>query len=545
MVKKIVYIAAVIVLIPRSGTASIHAENRKVLYLNRSDEQRIKVQRGVILLPGNDIRHLDSALSTSTVPIWVRGPLCRSFFRSPNTHINRNNWIFFYDSSQDNYVLIPKKYVLNHVSPQTTIKLSTGQTMPIEWGFRLGFRNNIFKVIDSSLVGTSLLRSLTDRIIQQFKSNPSPHTIFITNQEYRSAHRTQDIPEWTIYILGHGLSRLSICELNIPKFKNLLDFCEKHILTRLLAYVSCYSGGINEKKIYTDHMTTYSFPIITAGSGDTVSYLVQIRFQDFFDAAFQLTWNNESYLSMGQAIGLDIPKNRSQIRLPGMSWFSPLDIAKKTYGIGNIRAATCTPEKPITITVPDPSSNHLAVLIYTTDIPCNIHLPDTIDPYYVNFISMIPGAAIHYIHSITIPIQPRNIYNIGNKLKVLLDNFHANTSWSSFTPKIFLIDTITLYDKKVQNVLITPLNPLRKYWYFEFENKIYASSTDPQHRTTTVSFAEAQWYRLWWKIYYNQIKKRGGGESGKIRANTVAISQILEKKLADIRSQTPLPPYKK
>lgn len=163
--------------------------------------------------------------------------------------------------------------------------------MPNEWGYNLGFNNKILTAIDNTKVAESHgFPRITQKAI--------PQAIFLSNNNYFTHNKKDLIPEWTIVFEGHGAAGKKICELTIPEFQEILNFAENHITTRLLCYITCFSGGLSEQQTYQGAKSswlskTYAYPILVAGWGDELVGKALSSYTPFFSEAFKLTWDIE------------------------------------------------------------------------------------------------------------------------------------------------------------------------------------------------------------------------------------------------------------
>lgn len=104
-------------------------------------------------------------------------------------------------------------------------------------------------------------------------------SIFVTRTDYNQLDEADKkkfpIPQWSIYLAGHGYISEAICNLSIEEFKQFLTFLDTKILTKLFVYDSCHAAGINTSMVYEDlesfyghQRKTYPFPIIISTTAD-------------------------------------------------------------------------------------------------------------------------------------------------------------------------------------------------------------------------------------------------------------------------------------
>lgn len=337
--------------------------------------------------------------------------------------------------------------------------------------------------------------------------------LFVTNHDYylaNQAARTEGritvkfpkIPSWSIYLAGHGLINYSIAHLSPAQFKEFLDLIENKINARLLYYMSCYAAGVNSELIYKNLTTginqTYSYAIITQALTDATTFMPglgvnvvrgalqidnSISYSNFLA---QVTINSSkiSDTSIDSSSKIDYQKiavilnptlaytigysfnNTSQIKFPGIPWFSVLD-NQKVVSIGEILAKTHT--APLDVATFFAKTDPLAILLYTPNIPfeliVNTRAPSGEAPA---IISMLPGDAMHHLKQLTSNIYPTEQF-LNSFLQ--LDGLKPQ--------KIFLIDQLTYAPKTaaphtVKNALIV-LRETEQLVYFEFAHEIYKS----------------------------------------------------------------------
>ncbi|HLX53770.1 MAG TPA: hypothetical protein VKR58_07505, partial [Aquella sp.] len=210
--------------------------------------------------------------------------------------------------------------------------------------------------------------------------------IFCKKLDYQN--KKTNIPEWIMYIVGHGELLHSVADLSLEDFKKLLHFLDSKINTNLLVISSCYAAGMNANKIYGEiqrgTQEYYSFPIIIRALNDTVASIfnadieiegfwnpkinlkLYINFVDFFKKAKELEGN---YGEIIKSITMwNFIQNTPQIKLPDMEWFSVIDTDKKIVSIGTTLVKTRDPQKPLDVVSffkKDPE----IILLYTDDIP--------------------------------------------------------------------------------------------------------------------------------------------------------------------------------
>ncbi len=252
-----------------------------------------------------------------------------------------------------------------------------------------------------------------DLFLQQVY-NPITHKshIFVTRDEYPTK-LSFFAKQWSIYLEGHGgiylenetSSEEVVADLSYDDFRKFLTFLNYKIVTKLFYYNSCYGSGVAHEKIFKrqgdEPQATYSFPIISQTLTDGLSSTTELRcsfkkeklhlvtsvhYDCFFNAIVKkiIDYAKLSSYLVPETIS-DINSTLSQIKFPGLPWFSVID-QSKVVSIGTIMAQTRT--KPLLI-----KENSEAVLVYASWIPFSLNFCCRIP-----IVSMIPGPALHYLH---------------------------------------------------------------------------------------------------------------------------------------------------
>ncbi len=303
------------------------------------------------------------------------------FYEMPEMHdaeiskmaFQKDRWVIKQINDSLN-LLLPVNYLnlLNVTSDAVKeYKYSTDDSIS-DTELRLGFKVNHMKSIDHESIHRSFLDYVKKTLLPVEYINyfvNSLDTIFCKKAEYKNVV----IPEWYIYILGHGLVNHSIVSLSFNDFKQLLQFFDNKILTKLLVVSSCYAAGVNSKIIYGDMKSEmqqyFSFPIIFEGLNDMpIAGKYRIDFNKFFEKAKTLEGN---YSDIIQPILS--AESIAQIKLPGLEWFSVIEADKKIVSINSILAKTRDPEKPLDIVKffkKDPD----IILLYSDDIPFELKI---------------------------------------------------------------------------------------------------------------------------------------------------------------------------
>jgi hypothetical protein len=242
----------------------------------------------------------------------------------------------------------------------------------------------------------------------------------------------------------------SVASLSLPTFSSVLDFFDKYIKTSMLFYSTCFSGGRNVQLLFTSGgiHKIYNFTLISTVSSDVTSvsnmsyfavhdfeadnfvmtekgvrlnYVNDASYQKFFD----LQEHNDRLEKVIRAIIPIIEANAPAIRLPGMTWFSTMQLGEFAT-LNKIAISKAMQKGSLAI------HDVLAILFYIPYIPLDLVL--TISPSFVKeseesfiynpdlkfalkywkkelfdankvplFVSMMPGNATHWIKKISAP----------------------------------------------------------------------------------------------------------------------------------------------
>lgn len=252
-------------------------------------------------------------------------------------------------------------------------------------------------------------------------------------QEPFRLYSIEKMPQWAIYIKGHGKLAQIISWLSLSAFVEFLDFLTKNIITKIFVYESCYSAGINLALIYKDLETnvvqSYPFPIAIAGLTDAPIFMYELRLPLYDFKPEDINFKNKrpiirprinygeflhyatshDIISYAQALGYIFPppktgseiQNQPQLKLPGVPWFNFIDSDQLLVNIGSILARTRDKNKPLNIFEFFQKTKILAVLLEARVIPFEliINTPSELPLPY--FVSMIPGNALHLIRKIS------------------------------------------------------------------------------------------------------------------------------------------------
>jgi hypothetical protein len=283
-------------------------------------------------------------------------------------------------------LLIPQSYLKSFgINRDEVEKYFEFSSLTSDVELRLGLKVNHMKTIDIKDISRPNEAQFADYFVD------SLDTIFCTKSDYESA--SISIPEWFIYINGHGLLNHSIVWLSLDGFKKLLHFLENKIITQLLVVISCYAMGVNSEKIYgnmkSEIKSYYSFPIIVGGINnlpignyppvvDTVAWYeyakkqltVRTNFANFLKRATTL---NGEYEKIMEPLFTGYASMVFQIKMPRLEWFSILGFEEVVVSIGSALVKARDPENPLDVLTffkKDPE----IILLYTDDIPFELKI---------------------------------------------------------------------------------------------------------------------------------------------------------------------------
>lgn len=363
----------------------------------------------------------------------------------------------------------PEQWIIKKVNDALSLMVSKKQLkfVGIDW-------NKVSEYIDTDLISDvelklglriNHLKTIgIDEIVQHGVKDKGAgcsadeiKVLFCKKHDYTS--KNMIIPEWYIFMNGHGSFGKGIVGIPLDNFQSLLGLFSSYINTQMLFVKSCFAMGANAKKIYEETpfglQKQYPFPIIVLGFNDipvsarliytnphygrpapkkpdTLSGTLPQNYvysREELDYMFYeepeemeelVDWN--SVLQITRQLDVDYDKiakilpameskNTPQIKLPSMEWFSVIDADKKIVSIGSILAQTKNPQVPLDITVrlkKDP----VAILLRTDDIPFELKLDRLSRLEHI--ISMVssgpmvekPDYVIHRIKKISLPAKP-------------------------------------------------------------------------------------------------------------------------------------------
>lgn len=274
--------------------------------------------------------------------------------------------------------------------------------------------------------------------------------LFITRAEYKQISKqklsTAHLPQWTLYLMGHG-DYGSIVNMTLDHFKQLLAFFDAKIVTKLVTYLSCYAAGSNTQKIYGDlksaGLKTNPYAVVTAALTDapvriSVSYAIEnfstsdinfknhtlkptydLHFKQFIDMTAQENSINFKQLlqHLFPARLLNNPNlifGSPQIKLPGIEWFDLVDIDNNIVSIGQTLAASRSANQPLNILNFFGKKLVHAILLYSNIVPFELIIPIPRMPIIV---PMIPGNSYHEFAAITVNTTLKDFFAVFAPLK--------------------------------------------------------------------------------------------------------------------------------
>lgn len=116
-----------------------------------------------------------------------------------------------------------------------------------------------------------------------FNANLQPLDLKETAEHSQSEHKIDELKEifneqapgtWNIFMVGHGMTNLSIAGLPKTTFKDFINFLTKKLHVFSFYYATCYGGGTNLLEAYKDiygNQSTYPFTIISHATTESVS----------------------------------------------------------------------------------------------------------------------------------------------------------------------------------------------------------------------------------------------------------------------------------
>jgi hypothetical protein len=356
--------------------------------------------------------HLLSALYQEASPIIVSVSLLYSLashYDNPDVNYESprmwspNRWIIKRVNDSLN-LLIPMKYLetLNVESGKVEEYKATLKEQLTDVELRLGFKVNHMQTMYYSLIKKSMFQ----RFLGYFSKAPGLVRYFVSSlddifvQKIDYIEKNADVPEWYVYIYGHGRIKSSMSFLSLKNFQQFLGFLNNKIIVKLLVVSSCFVAGTNSKifygKVKSDIKEEYSFPIIVQGLNDVmttglvsptvnerswyydknINVLPIVNFSSFFEKAKSLEGN---YSEIVKPISEEVKAsavNMPQIKLPGSDWFSVIEGDKKIISIGSNVAQIKNVQESLDVVAAFKKDPEL-ILLYTDTIPFELKINST------------------------------------------------------------------------------------------------------------------------------------------------------------------------
>ena len=312
-------------------------------------------------------------------------------------------------------LLIPVSY-LNSLNIDKDKVKKFDSTIISDVELQLGLKVNHMETINYELGIGSVYSSLKEGLWSYFYKSSEEEPVefatyfvnslnFIFCEKFDYQSTTIDIPEWFIFINGHGGLLHSVAHLSFEGFKKLLDFLDSKINTKLLVIRSCYAVGVNANRIYGEMESRtqeyFSFPIIIQALNDvaslsylplldmkafthdkTVKYITNIDFVSFFRKAKEMG----NYSEVIKYITADFVENTPQIKLPGIEWFSVIELDKKIVSIGSTLVKARDFKKPLEV-VSFFKKEPEVILLYTDYIPFELVINSSAVKYIISMVS--------------------------------------------------------------------------------------------------------------------------------------------------------------
>lgn len=334
-------------------------------------------------------------------------------------------------------LLIPKEYINKLNAQKFAQHYNQGTYSTTE--LNLGLKIDHLQDISSLDAYVNEYRASNDTTSGKFVLSALP-SLFITRAEYKQVSKQKassaTMPQWSICLMGHGSTTQfaegsKVADMVIDDFKQLLDFFDTKITTKLVIYQSCYAAGENTQKIYGDlkssWLKTNPYTVVTnaltdapvtkekrytvtrfsTNSVDFANHKLKpgdlMDYKKFFDVLAKENVVNFTEVLANLFPPSGDPRNifgTPQIKLPGVAWFNIIDVDKNIVSIGQILATSRSANQPLDVmTFFKRNWPPVAILLYANIIPFELKIPVTQMPVLV---SMIPGDSLHEIAKISV-----------------------------------------------------------------------------------------------------------------------------------------------
>jgi hypothetical protein len=230
-----------------------------------------------------------------------------------------------------------------------------------------------------------------------------------------------------------GTNIPSVAGFSVDEFKQLLNYFSVKLPVSVFAYLTCYGGGSNLYQVYAkeqkdNFLEKHPFVSCTAGfyegmtgsagnvwappyENDAIAkyykhsnYLQLVT--GYYNTFFQEVEKSDQPINWNKALDAvfqfsEYQENIPLIKFPGTEWVTMLDL-KNVLSIGKVKAATR--DKPLKV-LPEQQ----IILLYAQTIPFPMVYSENATH---NFVSMVPGKAIHRLQAIEAKISSMaNIIN--------------------------------------------------------------------------------------------------------------------------------------
>lgn len=428
------------------------------------------------------------------------------------------------------YLLVPQEYVQALKIDMAIIKKVSDEPKITPVELQLGLKVNHMKNITSLSEITSKTIGEPSRphyvVNALYNTSRKTSDIFCMRSDYH-AHNESQVPLWTIYMDGHGTMNGKIVGMGLDDFKEVLNFFEKSINTRLLIYKSCYAAGLNNEIIYKDARTaihkTYPFAIITQAITDApvmgigprpeevrgkLELEILVHFDDFLhdvqsEVIDYAALTKYLFPSLPEeklkGFGLQVWANVPQIKLPGVEWFSVMASQKDIVSIGSILAKTFDANKPLDV-VKYFKTDPKAILLYAADIPFELIINTN---NLEAIISMIPREAVHKIKKISSQKKIDEITQWFMSIEML------DTHKTFFIKTVNSIDDVIIYNKKIPaNIMGGIPDVYECYAFYRDKDTVYVR-TAKQTKAQIATTAQINNYEQLLKKLRGGIQTRG------------------------------------
>jgi len=461
---------------------------------------------------------------------------------------NINDWIILQPIDSLCF-LIPKNYKLFEKSPtlQAYIpKKLTAESPLTELELALGIKLDHMQPLTPETLN---IHQKNSQYMQDFINLLNNGNIFITKVEYAAINKQKRdhlLPQWAIYSTGHGTTNQLISGLEISQFKKLLQFLDTKIWTKFFFYNTCYGAGVNAEIIYEDikkplSSQTYPFIIVTNALTDdrvtfktdtilntkqepaTIEMVLPMNFPKFIQLIRQNSPNLSELISSIAGTKHDFVGTSPQVRLPGLPWFSILDINKKTISLNKTLSNNCKGYKEgINIQTFFKHKNPEIILLYSPFIPCELKI-NTPSNKPLAFVPMYPQPTEEQIYRIA---------KISSTTRTVDDLIYSFIQMKSVgTELIFIIGEIITQQTIYHNIAITFRNGRPQIFLFDAKSEGYRPFVSHEDivAKAPIRFVPLDQYSLDFKKLMDPLFK----QLEELAPSTTSLSKIYEQKTVE------------